>query len=134
MAQAAPPPLPAGDRGFVPQVGMGRGVAGWVGRQRCLFSGHRLGPQLGATQPSSPPAPPTRPPARRPQCVEGTKTGGAGPPGFPSLTTIKAAGELRKAGVNVFGMASRKESLILMVKVGVGEGWVERGSLGGGAR
>ena len=49
--------------------------------------------------------------------MAGTKTGGSGPPGFPSLTTIKSTAELRKIGVNVFGMASRKESLILQLKV-----------------
>ena len=54
------------------------------------------------------------------QFVAGTKTGGSGPPGFPSLTTIKSTAELRKIGVNVFGMASRKESLILQLKVGAG--------------
>lgn len=56
------------------------------------------------------------------QFVAGTKTGGSGPPGFPSLTTIKSTAELRKIGVNVFGMASRKESLILQLKVGWGRG------------
>ena len=60
---------------------------------------------------ASPPPPPCRS-----QFVAGTKTGGSGPPGFPSLTTIKSTAELRKIGVNVFGMASRKESLILQLK------------------
>ncbi|EFN50461.1 hypothetical protein CHLNCDRAFT_55867, partial [Chlorella variabilis] len=32
------------------------------------------------------------------------------------LTTIKTSAELRKIGVNVFGMASRKESIILQLK------------------
>lgn len=40
------------------------------------------------------------------------------PPLPPSLPPLPPAGELRKAGVNVFGMASRKESVILHVKVG----------------
>jgi hypothetical protein len=51
------------------------------------------------------------------QFVEGTRTGAAGPPGFPTLRTLSTTGELRKAAVNVFGMASRKESLILRLKV-----------------
>jgi hypothetical protein len=55
--------------------------------------------------------------------VAGTRTGGSGPPGFPSLHTIKTGAELRRAGVNVFGMASRKESIILLLKVG-GRVWV----------
>eukprot|EP00887_Chlorella_sp_A99_P000906 scaffold5.g906.t1 len=50
------------------------------------------------------------------ECCRGTKTGAAGPPGFPSLHTLAAGVELRRAGCNVFGMASRKESLILLVQ------------------
>lgn len=68
MVQAAPPPLPAGDRGFVPAV------------------------------------------------VAGTKMGATGPAGFPTLRTLAFSSELRRAGVNVFGSTSRKESLILKVK------------------
>jgi hypothetical protein len=51
------------------------------------------------------------------QVVEGTSQGITGPPGFPSLRTLKVGGEVRRAGVNVFGMASRKDSLILQLKV-----------------
>ncbi|KAL4425618.1 hypothetical protein ABPG75_009634 [Micractinium tetrahymenae] len=64
-------------------------------------------------------APPPLPTGERgfvPQFVAGTKTGSSGPPGFPSLATIKSTAELRKIGVNVFGIASRKESLILQIK------------------
>jgi hypothetical protein len=64
-------------------------------------------------------APPALPSGERgfvPQFVAGTRTGGSGPPGFPSLHTIKTGAELRRAGVNVFGMASRKESIILLLK------------------
>lgn len=64
-------------------------------------------------------APPPLPTGERgfvPQFVAGTKTGKSGPAGFPSLDTIKSTAELRKIGVNVFGMASRKESLILQLK------------------
>ena len=68
MVQAAPPPLPAGDRGFVPAV------------------------------------------------VAGTKVGSTGPAAFPTLRTLAFNSELRRAGVNVFGSTSRKESLILKVK------------------
>jgi 5'-3' exoribonuclease 1 len=68
VAQAPPPPLPPGERGFTPML------------------------------------------------VPGTKSGGAGPPGFPTLRTLAVTGELRKAGVAVFGMPSRKESLMLRVK------------------
>lgn len=52
------------------------------------------------------------------QLVPGTTRGITGPPGFPSLMTLKVGGEVRRAGVNVFGMPSRKESLILQLKVG----------------
>ncbi|KAL4438007.1 hypothetical protein ABPG77_004228 [Micractinium sp. CCAP 211/92] len=64
-------------------------------------------------------APPPLPTGERgfvPQFVTGTKTGKSGPAGFPSLDTIKSTAELRKIGVNVFGMASRKESIILQLK------------------
>ena len=68
MVQAAPPPLPAGAKGFIPA------------------------------------------------CVAGTKVGATGPPGFPTLRTLAVYGELRRAGINVFGTTSRKESLILKMK------------------
>ena len=37
------------------------------------------------------------------------------PPGFPTMTTLQSTGMLKSAGVNVFGTASKKESLILRV-------------------
>ncbi|KAI3438723.1 hypothetical protein D9Q98_001143 [Chlorella vulgaris] len=64
-------------------------------------------------------APPPLPAGERgfePRFVPGTRTGGGGPPGFPSLYTIKTSAELRRIGVNVFGMPSRKESIILQLK------------------
>ena len=51
------------------------------------------------------------------QFTPGTKTGPTGPPGFPSLRTLASTPELRRAGVAVFGNPSRKESLILVLKV-----------------
>ena len=66
--QVAPPPLPAGEKGFVPQL------------------------------------------------VDGTRVGVGGPPGFPTLRSLSLEGSLRRAGCNIFGMTSRKESLILTVK------------------
>ncbi len=73
-------------------------------------------------------APPPLPAGERgfePRFVPGTRTGGGGPPGFPSLYTIKTSAELRRIGVNVFGMPSRKESIILQLKVWVwGWEWV----------
>jgi 5'-3' exoribonuclease 1 len=68
LAQPAPPPLPAGERGFVPRF------------------------------------------------VPGTKVGAGAPAGFPTLRTLGVSGELRRAGVNVFGMTSKKESLMLAVR------------------
>lgn len=47
--------------------------------------------------------------------VEGTKTGVASPPGFPSLRSLKFATRLQNVGAMVFSSASRKESLILSV-------------------
>lgn len=35
---------------------------------------------------------------------------------FPSLRTLAHSAELRSAGVNVFGMASKKPSVILTIK------------------
>jgi 5'-3' exoribonuclease 1 len=37
------------------------------------------------------------------------------PPGFPTMHTLKSRGELKNAGVNVFGAASKKESLVVRV-------------------
>jgi len=68
MVQVAPPPLPPGEKGFIPSF------------------------------------------------VPGTKVGATGPAGFPTLRTLAVSAELRRAGINVFGMTSRKESLILKVK------------------
>jgi 5'-3' exoribonuclease 1 len=68
MVQSAPPPLPPGEKGFIPSF------------------------------------------------VPGTKVGATGPAGFPTLRTLAVNAELRRAGINVFGMTSRKESLILKVK------------------
>lgn len=63
------------------------------------------------------PPPPPLPPAQlgfRPQLVKGTLTGKKNPPGFPTLRTMKlVSAELKMIGANVFGTASRKESLVL---------------------
>ena len=66
--QVSPPPLPSGEKGFVPKL------------------------------------------------MDGTRVGAIGPPGFPSLKTLTLSGALRQAGCNIFGMKSRKKSLVLMVK------------------
>lgn len=68
LSQAAPPPLPAGEKGFVPSF------------------------------------------------VSGTKVGATGPAGFPTLRTLALSGVLHRAGVNVFGMTSKRESLILTMR------------------
>ena len=47
--------------------------------------------------------------------LPGVKLGVDRPPGFPTMTSLEARGELKHAGVNVFGTASKKESLILRV-------------------
>jgi 5'-3' exoribonuclease 1 len=60
-----PPPLPLGEKGFVPRI------------------------------------------------VDGTQIGHKSPAGFPTLKTLAFTAELRKAGINIFGSASKKESLIL---------------------
>lgn len=67
----------------------------------------------------SKPAPPALAPGEKgftPSVVTGTKTGAGGPPGFPTLKILAVSGELRRAGINVFGTASRKESVILQLK------------------
>jgi len=65
------------------------------------------------------PAPPPLPAGERgfePILVKGTSTGVSTIPGFPTLKTLAVHGRLEKANVNVFGMDSKKESLILKVK------------------
>ena len=66
-----------------------------------------------ATQP--PPPLPADKPGFGPRLVKGTTTGALSPPGFPTLRTIPATARLQSAGCNVFGMASKKESLILKI-------------------
>ena len=63
-------------------------------------------------------APPPLPPTVRgfgPWLVPGTRLGGASPPGFPTLRTIHASARLANSGCNVFGSASKKESLLVRV-------------------
>lgn len=73
------------------------------------------------------PAPPPLPAGERgfePALVAGTKTGISTIPGFPTLKTLAVYGKLERAQVDVFGMKSRKQSLVLKVKdmtVGVDE-------------
>jgi len=65
------------------------------------------------------PAPPPLPAGEagfRPKLINGTKTGAMTVAGFPTLKTLAIYGELHKAGVDVFGMKSRKDSLILKFK------------------
>ncbi len=62
-----------------------------------------------------PPPLPDATPGFGPRLVAGTLTGALSPPGFPTLRTIAAAPRLAPAGCNVFGMASKKESLVLRV-------------------
>jgi hypothetical protein len=64
-----------------------------------------------------PPPPPLAPgqPGFVPALVPGTKRLSAG---YPTLRTLSVAPELRHAGVEVLGQASKKESLVLAVKVG----------------
>lgn len=65
------------------------------------------------------PAPPPLPKDEKgfePILVRGTKTGIATIAGFPTLRTLAVYGKLEKAGVDVFGMRSRKDSLILNFK------------------
>jgi 5'-3' exoribonuclease 1 len=66
-------------------------------------------------------APPPEPlqkaqPGFQPKLLEGTVTGAAGPPGFASLRTLKVSPRLYMAGVNVFGTASKKDSLVLQLR------------------
>lgn len=62
-----------------------------------------------------PPPPPLK--ANQPgfggQLLPGTKTGRSNPPGFPTLKTLQVLPEVRSIGVNVFGQASKRESLTL---------------------
>ena len=65
------------------------------------------------------PAPPPLPKDEKgfePVLVQGTKVGITSIAGFPTLKTLAVYGVLEKAGVDVFGMRSRKESLILKFK------------------
>ena len=57
-----------------------------------------------------------------PQVVPGTRVGAGGPAGFPTLKTLALDSDVRMAGVEVFGQPSKKESLILLVKVRVQAG------------
>ena len=50
--------------------------------------------------------------------LPGVQTGVKRPPGFPTMHTLACRGDLKSAGVNVFGTASKKESLILKVAKG----------------
>ena len=61
------------------------------------------------------PALPAGAPGFMPVLVKGTRTGAKSPPGFPTLHTIPSSAKLLMAGCNVFGSASRKESLILKI-------------------
>ena len=47
----------------------------------------------------------------------GTLTGRLKPHGFPSIETLPVVPEIQQAGVNVFGQPSKRESLILHLKV-----------------
>ena len=47
--------------------------------------------------------------------LPGVKLGVDRPPGFPTMHSLALRGELKHAGVNVFGSASKKESLIVRV-------------------
>ena len=45
--------------------------------------------------------------------LDGVKLGVDRPPGFPTMHSLALRGELKHAGVNVFGTASKKESLVV---------------------
>lgn len=68
-----------------------------------------------------PPPPPLPPGERgfRPALAEGTQTGVYNPRGFPTLKTMQSditGAELRPAGINIFGTASKKDSLVLSMR------------------
>ena len=50
--------------------------------------------------------------------LDGVKLGVDRPPGFPTMHSLTVRGDLKNAGVNVFGTATKKESLILRVGKG----------------
>ncbi|GAB4816899.1 hypothetical protein N2152v2_003945 [Parachlorella kessleri] len=86
---------------------------------RSTMPGHHSSVQRCDSRLQALPPPPPLPEGQKgfvPQVVEGTTRGISNPPGFPSLSTLNVGGEVRRAGVNVFGMASRKESCILHLK------------------
>lgn len=56
-------------------------------------------------------------PGFEPRLVPGTKTGKEAPPGFPTLKTLELDAALKLASVEVLGQPSKKESLILTIKV-----------------
>ena len=45
--------------------------------------------------------------------MKGTKLGALSPVGFPTLKALKATARLAPIGVNVFGMTSRRDSVVL---------------------
>lgn len=47
----------------------------------------------------------------------GTRTGLGGPSGFPTFKTLPVTAQLKNAGVNLLGQASKKESLVLSLAV-----------------
>lgn len=66
-----------------------------------------------------PPALPAGETGFRPELAPGTKTGLSNPLGFPTLKTMVndiVKTELRNAAVNVFGSASKKESLVVSLR------------------
>eukprot|EP00005_Dracoamoeba_jomungandri_P010120 CAMPEP_0174266432 /NCGR_PEP_ID=MMETSP0439-20130205/30202_1 /TAXON_ID=0 /ORGANISM="Stereomyxa ramosa, Strain Chinc5" /LENGTH=1547 /DNA_ID=CAMNT_0015353391 /DNA_START=52 /DNA_END=4695 /DNA_ORIENTATION=- len=50
---------------------------------------------------------------RAPTLPEGVRMGADGPPGFPTLDTLKHTASLYYAGLSIFGNNSRKQSLVL---------------------
>lgn len=65
--------------------------------------------------------------------LKGVVLGPGGPPNFPTIHTLSVRGELKNAGVNVFGSATKKESLILRVGKGGDPGLLAGGEGGVGA-
>lgn len=97
-----------------------------MSRARCQSGGSRptvfhfvLGLQSSCT--SAPPPPPLPPGEKgfKPELVPGTKTGVSNPLGFPTLKTMAhdiSHTEMRGAAINVFGSASKKDSLIIALR------------------
>lgn len=109
---------PARNPGVRAETGVGGMMSGGAHRADCWvpWCPRFLPSRLGAPAQRS-----TKNPTRLiAQIVPGTKMGKHAPSGFPTLGTLSVAGKIENAKCSVFGMHSKRPSLILAIKVGGG--------------